>query len=137
MPTFYTAPPIYNTGGWGQRGTLPTFDPTGIFIAPPNSGIARSFVGVVDYKANVPLKSTESTAASDLQYGLRYIKGKNTIGQNLQYSLSYIKVKNIPNLNLNYFFGESRDVKSSFHTDINYFSTAPKPQVSKLSLIHI
>ena len=131
MPTFYTAPPIYNTGGWGQRGTLPTFDPTGIFIAPPNSGIARSFVGVVDYKANVPLKSTESTAASDLQYGLRYIKGKNTIGQNLQYSLSYIKVKNIPNLNLNYFFGESRDVKSSFHTDINYFSTAPKPQVSK------
>ena len=131
MPTFYTAPPIYNTGGWGQRGTLPTFDPTGIFIAPPNSGIARSFVGVVDYKANVPLKSTESTAASDLQYGLRYIKGKNTIGQNLQYSLSYIKVKNIPNLNLNYFFGESRDVKSSFHTDINYFSTVPKPQVSK------
>ena len=131
MPTFYTAPPIYNTGGWGRRGTLPTFDPTGIFIAPPNSGIARSFVGVVDYKANVPLKSTESTAASDLQYGLRYIKGKNTIGQNLQYSLSYIKVKNIPNLNLNYFFGESRDVKSSFHTDINYFSTVPKPQVSK------
>ena len=131
MPTFYTAPPIYNTGGWGQRGTLPTFDPTGIFIAPPNSGIARSFVGVVDYKASVPPKSTESTAASDLQYGLRYIKGKNTVDSNLQYSLSYIKVKNIPNLNLNYFFGESRDAKSSLDTDINYFSTVPKPQVSK------
>ena len=60
MSTFYTAPPIYNTGGWGWKGTLPTFDPTGIFIAPPNSGIARSFVGVVDYKASVPPKSTES-----------------------------------------------------------------------------
>ena len=131
MSTFYTAAPIYNTGGWGWRGTSPTFDTTGIFLAPPNSGIARSFVGVVDYKTNVPPKSTESTAASDLQYSLRDIKGKNTVGQNLQYSLSYIKVKNIPNLNLNYFFGESRDVKSSFHTDINYFSTVPKPQVSK------
>ena len=148
MSTFYTAAPIYNTGGWGWRGTSPTFDATGIFLAPPNSGIARSFVGVVDYKTNVPPKSTESTAASDLQYGLRYIKGKNTVGQNLQYplnyikikntvdsnlqySLSYIKVKNIPNLNLNYFFGESRDAKSSLDTDINYFSTVPKPQVSK------
>ena len=131
MSTFYTAPPIYNIGGWGWKGTLPTFDPTGIFIAPPNSGIARSFVGVVDYKASVPPKSTESTAASDLQYGLRYIKGKNTVDSNLQYSLSYIKVKNIPNLNLNYFFGESRDAKSSLDTDINYFSTVPKPQVSK------
>ena len=131
MSTFYTAPPIYNTGGWGWRGTLPTFDPTGIFIAPPNSGMTRSFVGVVDHKANVPSRSTESTAASDLQYGLRYIKGKNTADPNLQYSLSYIKVKNIPNLNLNYFFGESRDAKNSFDTDINYFSIAPKPQVSK------
>ena len=66
MSTFYTAAPIYNTGGWGWRGTSPTFDATGIFLAPPNSGIARSFVGVVDYKTNVPPKSTESTAASDL-----------------------------------------------------------------------
>ncbi len=148
MSTFYTAPPIYNTGGWGWKGTLPTFDPTGIFIAPPNSGIARSFVGVVDYKASVPPKSTESTAASDLQYGLRYIKGKNTVGQNLQYplsyikikntvdsnlqySLSYIKVKNIPNLNLNYFFGENRDVKSSFDANINYFSIVSKAPVFK------
>ena len=29
MSTFYTAPPIYNTGGWGFRGNIPTFNPTG------------------------------------------------------------------------------------------------------------
>ena len=29
MSTFYTAPPIYNTGGWGFRGDIPTFNPTG------------------------------------------------------------------------------------------------------------
>lgn len=131
MSAFYTAPPIYNTGGWGWKGDLPTFDPTGIFTATPNSGIARSFVGVIDYKANVPSKSTESTAASKLLYGLRYTKGKNTVGPNLQYPLSYIKVKNIPNLNLNYSFGEGRDVKSSFNTDVNYFSTVLKALVSK------
>ena len=131
MSAFYTAPPIYNTGGWGWKGDLPTFDPTGIFIAPPNSGTARSFVGVIDYKANAPSKSTESTAASKLLYGLRYTKGKNTVGPNLQYPLSYIKVKNIPNLNLNYSFGEGRDVKSSFNTDVNYFSTVLKALVSK------
>jgi hypothetical protein len=131
MSAFYTAPPIYNTGGWGWKGDLPTFDPTGIFTATPNSGIARSFVGVIDYKANAPSKSTESTAASKLLYGLRYTKGKNTVGPNLQYPLSYIKVKNIPNLNLNYSFGEGRDVKSSFNTDVNYFSTVLKALVSK------
>lgn len=30
MSNFYTAPPIYNTGGWGQRGDHPSFDPTGL-----------------------------------------------------------------------------------------------------------
>ena len=30
MSTFYTAPPIYNTGGWGFRGDIPTFNPTGV-----------------------------------------------------------------------------------------------------------
>ena len=30
MSTFYTAPPIYNTGGWGFRGDIPTFNPSGI-----------------------------------------------------------------------------------------------------------
>ena len=34
MSTFYTAPPIYNTGGWGFRGDIPTFNPTGAFDAP-------------------------------------------------------------------------------------------------------
>ena len=29
MSTFYTAPPIYNTGGWGFRGDIPIFNPTG------------------------------------------------------------------------------------------------------------
>jgi hypothetical protein len=131
MSAFYTAPPIYNTGGWGWKGDLPTFDPTGIFIAPPNSGTARSFVGVIDYKANTLSKSTEATEASKLQYGSHYIKGKNTVGPKLQYSLSYIKVKNIPNLNLNYFFGGSRGAKSSFDANINYFSTVSRALVSK------
>ena len=29
MSIFYTAPPIYNTGGWGFRGDIPIFNPTG------------------------------------------------------------------------------------------------------------
>ena len=38
MSTFYTAPPIYNTGGWGFRGDIPTFNPTGSFDAPAETG---------------------------------------------------------------------------------------------------
>ena len=29
MTNFYTAPPIYITGGWGFRGDIPIFNPTG------------------------------------------------------------------------------------------------------------
>ena len=38
MSTFYTAPPIYNTGGWGFRGDMPSFNPTGAFDAPAETG---------------------------------------------------------------------------------------------------
>ncbi len=38
MSTFYTAPPIYNTGGWGFRGDIPTFNPTGSFDTPAETG---------------------------------------------------------------------------------------------------
>ena len=38
MSTFYTAPPIYNTGGWGFRGDIPIFNPTGTVNAPAETG---------------------------------------------------------------------------------------------------
>jgi len=49
MSTFYTAPPIYNTGGWGFRGNTPTFNPTGAFDAPVETGKITASASNIQY----------------------------------------------------------------------------------------
>jgi len=49
MSTFYTAPPIYNTGGWGFRGDTPTFNPTGAFDAPAETGKITASASNIQY----------------------------------------------------------------------------------------
>ena len=49
MSTFYTAPPIYNTGGWGFRGNIPTFNPTGAFDAPVETGKVTASASNIQY----------------------------------------------------------------------------------------
>ena len=49
MSTFYTAPPIYNTGGWGFRGDMPSFNPTGAFDAPAETGKITASASDIQY----------------------------------------------------------------------------------------
>jgi len=49
MSTFYTAPPIYNTGGWGFRGDIPIFNPTGSFDAPAETGKITASASNIQY----------------------------------------------------------------------------------------
>ena len=49
MSTFYTAPPIYNTGGWGFRGDIPTFNPTGAFDTPAETGKITASASNIQY----------------------------------------------------------------------------------------
>ena len=49
MSTFYTAPPIYNTGGWGFRGDTPTFNPTGSFDTPAETGKITASASNIQY----------------------------------------------------------------------------------------
>ena len=49
MSTFYTAPPIYNTGGWGFRGDIPIFNPTGAFDAPVETGKITASASNIQY----------------------------------------------------------------------------------------
>lgn len=49
MSTFYTAPPIYNTGGWGFRGDTPIFNPTGAFDAPAETGKITASASNIQY----------------------------------------------------------------------------------------
>lgn len=49
MSTFYTAPPIYNTGGWGFRGDMPSFNPTGAFDAPAETGKITASASNIQY----------------------------------------------------------------------------------------
>ena len=49
MSTFYTAPPIYNTGGWGFRGDTPTFNPTGSFDTPAETGKITASTSDIQY----------------------------------------------------------------------------------------
>ena len=67
MSTFYTAPPIYNTGGWGFRGDIPTFNPTGVLDDVGETGkvsVSSSFYHVSNEDRR--FKITSST--SDIQY---------------------------------------------------------------------
>ena len=49
MSTFYTAPPIYNTGGWGFRGDIPIFNPTGSFDTPAETGKITASTSDIQY----------------------------------------------------------------------------------------
>ena len=49
MSTYYTAPAIYNTGGWGTRGNTPSFNPTGIVVPTGETGKAFLAVSRADY----------------------------------------------------------------------------------------
>ena len=49
MSTYYTAPAIYNTGGWGTRGDTPSFNPTGIVVPTGETGKAFLAVSRADY----------------------------------------------------------------------------------------
>lgn len=49
MGTYYTAPAIYNTGGWGTRGDTPSFNPTGIVVPTGDTGKAFLTVSRADY----------------------------------------------------------------------------------------
>lgn len=52
MSNFYTAPPIYNTGGWGQRGDHPTFDPTGLVTVKETGFYYETKLEVFNFKNN-------------------------------------------------------------------------------------
>lgn len=61
MSTFYTAPPIYNTGGWGFRGGIPTFNPTGVLDDVSETGkvsVSSSFYHISNKgnRKNIKLK---------------------------------------------------------------------------------
>jgi len=64
MSTFYTAPPIYNTGGWGFRGDIPTFNPSGILDDVSETGKIDAtlsnvyYVGDKDRRFNFRLDPT-------------------------------------------------------------------------------
>ena len=49
MSTFNTAPPIYNTAGWGFRGDIPTFNHTGAFDTPAETGKITASVSDIQY----------------------------------------------------------------------------------------
>ena len=67
MSTFYTAPPIYNTGGWGFRGDIPIFNPTGVLDDVGETGkvsVSSSFYHV----SNEDRRFKITTSTSDIQY---------------------------------------------------------------------
>ena len=49
MSTFYTAPHIYNTVGWGFRVYIPTFNPTGSFDTPAETGKITASASNIQY----------------------------------------------------------------------------------------
>ena len=49
MSTYYTAPPIYNTGGWDTRGDTPSFNPTGIVLPTGETGKASINTSDISY----------------------------------------------------------------------------------------
>ena len=103
MSTFYTAPPIYNTGGWGFRGDIPIFNPTGTVNAPAETGkIAVSTSNIQHFtkenRRNVNLK-IESSLNSNY---LIAPKIDFEINPNVNYSLkSNPKINFQINLNIN------------------------------------
>ena len=52
MSNFYTAPPIYNTGGWGQRGDHPSFDPTGLVTVKETGFYYETKLEAFNFKNN-------------------------------------------------------------------------------------
>ena len=103
MSTYYTAPPIYNTGGWGFRGDIPIFNPTGTVNAPAETGkIAVSTSNIQHFikenRRNVNLKIEPSLNSNYLIAP----KIDFEINPNVNYSLkSNPKINFQINLNIN------------------------------------
>ena len=107
MSTYYTAPAIYNTGGWGTRGDTPSFNPTGIVVPTGETGKAFLAVSRADYyfdskrRFNFELSSsfTQSRNLKRISYELSpsFTQSRDLRRVNYSFSpdnLEYIKSKN-------------------------------------------
>ena len=107
MSTYYTAPPIYNTGGWGTRGDTPSFNPTGIVLPTGETGKASINTSDISYhlddkrRFNFELSSsfTQSRNLKRISYELSpsFTQSRDLRRVNYSFSpdnLEYIKNKN-------------------------------------------
>ena len=80
MSTYYTAPAIYNTGGWGTRGDTPSFNPTGIVVPTGDTGKAFLTVSRADYYF-------DSKRRFNFELSSSFTQSKNTILRRVNYEI--------------------------------------------------
>ena len=123
MSTFYTAPPIYNTGGWGFRGDIPIFNPTGVLDDVGETGkvsVSSSFYHV----SNEDRRFKITTSTSDIQYFTK----ENRRNVKLKLDPTFNLVGEVPRINfeINPNIENLRRKANSFNFELRPTLASPK-----------
>jgi hypothetical protein len=123
MSTYYTAPAIYNTGGWGTRGDTPSFNPTGIVVPTGDTGKAFLTVSRADYYF-------DSKRRFNFELSSSFTQLKNTILRRVNYEIdpSFNLITSQKLRSFNYSFAPSRIQQKSKKSES--FSTFNLPKLN-------
>ena len=123
MSTYYTAPAIYNTGGWGTRGDTPSFNPTGIVVPTGETGKAFLAVSRADYYF-------DSKRRFNFELSSSFTQLKNTILRRVNYEIdpSFNLITSQKLRSFNYSFAPSRIQQKSKKSES--FSTFNLPKLN-------
>ncbi len=123
MSTYYTAPAIYNTGGWGTRGDTPSFNPTGIVVPTGETGKAFLAVSRADYYF-------DSKRRFNFELSSSFTQLKDTILRKVNYEIdpSFNLITSQKLRSFNYSFAPSRVQQKSKKSES--FSTFNLPKLN-------
>ena len=123
MSTYYTAPAIYNTGGWGTRGDTPSFNPTGIVVPTGETGKAFLAVSRADYYF-------DSKRRFNFELSSSFTQLKDTILRKVNYEIdpSFNLITSQKLRSFNYSFAPSRIQQKSKKSES--FSTFNLPKLN-------
>ena len=123
MSTYYTAPAIYNTGGWGTRGDTPSFNPTGIVVPTGETGKAFLAVSRADYYF-------DSKRRFNFELSSSFTQLKHTILRKVNYEIdpSFNLITSQKLRSFNYSFAPSRIQQKSKKSES--FSTFNLPKLN-------
>lgn len=123
MGTYYTAPAIYNTGGWGTRGDTPSFNPTGIVVPTGETGKAFLAISRADYYF-------DSKRRFNFELSSSFTQLKHTILRKVNYEIdpSFNLITSQKLRSFNYSFAPSRVQQKSKKSES--FSTFNLPKLN-------